>query len=223
MRSYNEKEADEIFALAAEARTGPGRSPVSSGGMTLEELQAIGREAGIPPERIAEAATTIELRRNVPARRRFLGVPISVSRVVPLPRALTDREWEMLVADVRQTFGARGHVETHGNLRSWTNGNLHVYVEPTTSGYQLRMGTLKGDAIPFASVGLVGSAFTSWMALRLPAGDLGEVVLLGAMSAAALVYSLGRLPGWARTREQQMEYIASRTLKYASGSDPETT
>ena len=115
-------------------------------GLTLAELQAIGHEVGLPPERIFEAASALDRRREVPPSRTSLGVPISVGLTVDLPRAPTDREWDMLVAELRTTFRARGRVESTGGSRQWVNGNLHAYVEPTQSGYRLRMGTLKGNA-----------------------------------------------------------------------------
>ena len=210
-RRYDEREADEIFALAAESPSRSGGGAHAAGGFTLHQLQAIGREAGIPADRIADAAQMLELRGSAQPRRRFLGVPISVGRTVELPRAPTDREWEMLVAELRQTFGARGRVESHGSLRAWTNGNLHAYAEHTASGHRLRLGTHKGNGVPLMLAGLMGAGFTAWMALRLaPGGDVGDLAMMGLMSAVAIVLSFGRLPRWAREREQQMEHVAQR-------------
>ena len=74
-------------------------------------------------------------------------MPIAVGRTLPLPRPLTDREWGMLVTDLRETFGATGRVGEDGNARYWRNGNLHAFVEPAEGGYRLRLGTVKGNAI----------------------------------------------------------------------------
>jgi hypothetical protein len=191
--------------------------------MTLRELQEIGREAGLSPERVAEAAHSLAIRRNVQPRRTFLGVPISVGRTVELPRALNDREWEMLVGELRQIFGARGRVESLGSLRSWTNGNLHVYAEPTEAGHRLRMGTLKSDGVALTLAGLGGAGFTAVMASGLASwSDTTGVVFIGLMSAVALGMSFGRLPRWARQREEQMEQIARRALALmdADQTDP---
>lgn len=212
-RRYDEREADEIFAIAAESPSKASGGTHASGGLTLRELQEIGREAGIPPDRVAHAAHALELRAAPLPRTHFLGVPVSVGRTVDLPRAPTDREWEMLVAELRQTFQARGRVESMGNLRAWTNGNLHAYVEPTASGHRLRLGTRKGDAIPLALAGLAGTGFTALLLSPLvPGANWTEVAMMGLMSAVALGLSFGRLPGWARQREEQMEHIAQRAL-----------
>lgn len=125
---FTEEEMKEIFEHAANASEGRALTP--SAGITLVELQSIGREVGLTPERVAEAAAAVELRRNaVPVRTQF-GMPIGVGRTVNLPRAPTDAEWEALVTDLRQTFHARGKEWSSGNARQWSNGNLFAYVEP---------------------------------------------------------------------------------------------
>jgi len=130
-RKYGKEEVNEIFDLAFSSRE-PGRLPsADEGGLTLAELQEAGREVGVEPGRIAEAALAVVSKGEVLPNRTFLGVPVSVGRVVDLPRVLTDREWEVLVGDLRETFGARGHVTSHRGMREWTNGNLHVFLEPT--------------------------------------------------------------------------------------------
>ena len=44
----------------------------------------------------------------------MLGIPVSVERILPLPRNLTDTEWGLLVADVRDTFKARKNARKLG-------------------------------------------------------------------------------------------------------------
>jgi len=63
-----------------------------------------------------------------------LGMPTRVGHMVELPRAPTDREWEILVAELRHTFGAQGTLSTHGALREWRNGSRHAGSEPSRSG-----------------------------------------------------------------------------------------
>src|SRR3982750_2302596 len=94
-RRYGEDEIAEIFQAAANPR-GPGHALSSAGGVSLQELQAIGGEAGIAPERIADAAAALDLRRGAAPRRTHLGMPVSVGRTVDLPRAPPAREWGVL-------------------------------------------------------------------------------------------------------------------------------
>lgn len=215
-RKYREEEVKEIFDLAA-SRAELGRPPVpDEGGLTLTELQEVGLEVGMEPRRIAEAVLALDARREVLPRRTYMGVPISVGRVMDLPRALTDREWEVLVGELRETFGARGKVMSRGGVREWANGNLHAFLEPTEIGHRLRLTTLKGGAMGLITVGGTGLALgLILLTLLLTTGvspvrlELVTMLLVG-VGGGALASNVLSLPRWAREREGQMEYIAGR-------------
>lgn len=228
-RRYTEAEVAEIFKQAAEAQQTARRQLPPGEGMTLADLQGIGREVGIPAELVARAASDLE-RPGVAAGRRFLGLPLAVGRTVELDRRLTDEEWDRLVVDLRETFLARGTVRRDGSLRQWTNGNLQALLEPTATGDRLRLRTINGNArslmysgLLFVAIGLgpavaavfevgVGEAFSQLLPLAL-----AGIALFGVGAA--------RLPRWGRTRERQMEGVASRlALATDSGhSEADTT
>src|SRR5215207_7368086 len=188
-RRYQDDEVAAIFEAAsapALSRAGsPAESP-SAEGLTLGELQAIGREVGIAPERIAEAASALVRSQPPLPRRTELGMPMSAAHIVELPRALTDREWALVVADLRETFSARGKESSQGDTRLWSNGNLHAFVEPTRTGYRLRLGTVKGDAMALNRMGGFGIAMGMVVGLAgfwsgNPAAVLPGGLLLGGM------------------------------------------
>ena len=221
-RRFNEAEVAAIFEKAAESQqTGQHQLPAGEG-MTLAELQAIGREVGIPPEQMALAAKAIELGGR-PTSRRFLGLPVGVGLTVDLERQLSAEEWERVVADLRATFDARGTLRNDGSLHQWANGNLHAFLEPGANGHRLRMRTSKGDAPGLIGGGLamLGSAWVTLMiaVLQGPINDVGFLAAIGALAAggAAMIGSVAfRLPGWARLRKRQMQDVAARTALIAS-------
>ena len=225
-RKYHDDEVERIFELASNtAETG---RPVLSGdaGLTLAEIQDVGREVGMEPGRIAEAALAIDSRAGVLARERFLGMPITAGRRLDLPRDLTDREWEILVGDLRETFGARGHVVSHGGIREWSNGNLQVFSEPTATGHRLRMTTLKGTAKAAVSIGTAGLVIGVALSTLFFFEDLGRAAmviptLMTLAGAGTLAANMLRLPRWARRREEQMEYIAGRATALLAEPPPE--
>jgi hypothetical protein len=215
-RRYNEDEVGAIFKAAAEQQQAASSSTsgggqltplASSQGMTLGQLQEIGREVGIPAELVARAAGALD-RLGQPTVRRFLGLPIGVGRTVDLGRKLTDDEWERLVVDLRETFDARGRLRDEGSFRQWTNGNLQALLEPTTSGHRLRLRTIKSEARPYLVAGLGMLAFTAYALLR-GAGGLAEMSF-AFLGVGLIGWMAIRLPGWARERRQQMEEIALR-------------
>ncbi|HET7632363.1 MAG TPA: hypothetical protein VFK16_08620 [Gemmatimonadaceae bacterium] len=223
-RRYNEGEIAEIFRTATEATT-PERTPLPPGqGMTLVELREIGREVGIAPELINRAAQALDGNGSI-SRRKWLGLPVAVSHTVELGRTLDDAEWERLVANLRQTFDAKGALSHDGRLRQWTNGNLHVYLEPGEHGERLRMRTYKGDTPILV---LMGGMFTVLgiviiaHAFARTALDPGDVIFGTMMGATGLAVAAGtalRLPGWARRRLEQMQAVAARLLT-PGGSTP---
>ncbi|HZS59154.1 MAG TPA: hypothetical protein VFA43_07790 [Gemmatimonadaceae bacterium] len=220
-RRYGEEEVREIFSLATTGDRRDGVLPSEPGGLTLDELQRIGQEVGIEPARVAQAAEQLDARGKLAPVRRSFGLPVGVSRVVDLPRAPTDREWERLISEFRTTFGTQGHTTTTGGLREWSQGNLHISIEPTEYGEQLRLSTLKEDGIALNGLGgLMGAMSVLFSAVVTAAGKPDKALLIlglfGGMSLAAFGTNLVRLPRWARERERQMEAIAEHAVKLLS-------
>ncbi len=222
-RRYNEQEIAGIFKQAAEDQETAQQHLPHTQGLTLAELQEIGKEAGITPEFIARSAVAVD--RTGPAQppTRFLGLPISVARTVDLPGPLSDENWDRLVVELRETFQAHGKLRRDGSLREWKNGNLHAVVEPTESGHRLRLRTVKGNAkrrllgglavFAFGLVFLLKSAFiVDPLTVRMVVFTLISVMGLGSMGLTAF-----RLPRWARERARQMEAIAARAVELVGG------
>jgi hypothetical protein len=214
-RRFNEEEVAAIFERATEAQQSGRRQLPSGEGMTVGDLQAIGREVGISPDLIAQAANAID-RGGRPTARKFLGLQVGVGRTVDLGRKLSDAEWERLVVDLRETFDARGTLRDDGALRQWTNGNLQVLLEPGATGDRIRLRTVKGNSLALMSAGIasLGIAVTMQIATMLfPGVDPGTLSSFAVLSAAGVgMFGIGalRLRGWARTRRRQMEEIAAR-------------
>ena len=220
-RRYGDDEVREIFALATTGGASDPSPPGESGGLTLDQLQRIGLEAGIEPALVARAAASLDARGTPAPVRRSFGLPIGVSRVVDLPRAPTDREWERLVAEFRTTFGTKGRTTTTGGLREWSRGNLHICVEPTEHGEQLRLSTLKDGAAGINGLAAVmGGMSLLAGAVVAASGAPGKALLIMGMFAGMAVVTFGanliRLPLWARERERQMEAIAEHAVKLLS-------
>lgn len=215
-RRFTEEEVAEIFARASEKEQATRRQLPASEGLTLAEVQDIGREAGLAPELVEHAARAIDQPRP-PQTPTLLGLPLGAARTVRLERRMTDYEWEQLVVDLRETFNARGVVRVDGSLRSWSNGNLQALVEPDGDGQRVRFRTVKGNARPFVftGVGLLGVSVAVFLASRLlgvgSPGDASAVPM--ALFGAGLI-AWGTLPlkTWAKRRQQQMEELAERLI-----------
>jgi hypothetical protein len=216
-RRYTDEEVARIFERAAEAQQ-QARKQLTSGespdGMTLSQLQEIGKEVGISADLIAQAAKSVALPMRATSRR-FLGLPVGVGRTVDLERKLTDAEWDQLVDDLRETFDAKGTIRHEGSFKQWTNGNLQALLEPTPTGQRLRLKTFKGDAMGsiIGGVALLGSSLVGLTSMWLQGAQGGAYVglsLIGTMGAVLFGAGALRLPSWARLRQRQMEDVAGR-------------
>jgi len=224
-RRYDDKEIAAIFRAAAHGpsqQTGAGVP--RDEGLTLAELQAIGREVGIAPEAVERAAMALDVRRSGESRTLF-GLPIGVARTVNLNRRLSDDEWERLVVQLREVFGARGTMRSEGSFRQWTNGNLQVLLEPTETGHRLRFRTVHGAAMASMNGGLFSLFMAAITAIAfLASGDFarGIPAMTGMLLVGAGMIANGalRLPRWARLRQRQMETLADQIALGTSGSPP---
>jgi hypothetical protein len=212
-RRYRDEEVQQIFKLATTDRIADAPLSPTASGLTLAEIQSIGLEVGIDPDVVTRAAAALDASPPTPARKTG-GLPVEVGVSAPLARPLSDREWEMLIADLRHTFRARGQITTHGNLREWRNGNLHASIEPAEVGYRLRLGTRKGDATAMNALGGISilASVATWVShfvINDPT-SLFAPILFGAAGIGAVLANRLRLPAWARQREAQMNQIAAR-------------
>ena len=235
-RRYTDEEVAAIFKTAAELQqraaldssaSGAALAPAATSdeGMTLEQLREIGKEVGIPGDLVAQAAGSLD-RGGHAFVRRFLGLPIGVGRTVALPRRLTDAEWERLVVDLRTTFDTRGKLKDEGSFRQWTNGNLQALLEPTGTGHQLRMRTVKGNSYSSMIMGLGMFAISALMMIAGavtgvgPTANLSGTLMVAGMGLAVFAFGALRIPGWARLRKKQMEEIAERVTQALPAPNP---
>jgi hypothetical protein len=226
-RRFSDAEVAQIFERATTGHALPATRAAE--GMTLTDLQSIGREVGIPAEQITRAALSLSPAEAKPTQR-FLGMTTGVGHTVNLARKLTDEEWERFIVEVRETFNARGTMTSQGSLKQWSNGNLQVLLEPTEAGHRVRFKTVKGNAPVRIGSGLLMTAASligeTTAVLTGVAHDVGLVAsfgVLGAIGIAAVATTALRLPRWAGERKAQMEELGARVsamaLKPPPGSD----
>jgi hypothetical protein len=220
-RRYTDREVRRIFELAATERQRSGTVAAVSNGLTLADVQGIAREVGMDPGDVARAAAALDSPAAA-TRGRSLGMPVAVGRTVSIPRDLTDREWEELVAELRATFGATGRVSMQGSLRQWTNGNLHACVEPAGAGFRVRFGTRKGNAPPLNGLGIGGLIGGAILGVGSALSGNPEFAAIGVLSGGGIVtllFNALRLPRWARRRQRQMDHVAARVQAILAPAD----
>ena len=210
-RRFDEAEVAEIFRAAAELENASPKALARVDGMTLAELQQIGEEAGLRPDLVARAAAA-QVTAGSASTSRLLGLPIGVSHTVDLDHAVNDQEWALLVSNLRETFDAKGVLRQDGAFRQWSNGNLHVLVEPTPSGSRVRFRTrnaLSQTLITGGSLAVFGALAMVVMDSAGADAARQSVALLAAGGGMGLWGAL-RLPPWAQRRRRQMEELSRK-------------
>ncbi len=139
---FTPSEIEEVFARAAATQQ---RDRQSDLGLSVEELQAVGAEAGLDPVHVAAAARAVAAGEPDDKREAFAGVPVGVRRSAHLDAPPSDLLWETLVSDLQETFSARGKVERIGASRIWRNGNLRATLSPSGDGARLRLQSNRRD------------------------------------------------------------------------------
>ena len=223
-RRFSDAEVAQIFERAT---SGHALQATRAGdGMTLAELQSIGKEVGIPADEIARAALSLSAGEAKPTRR-FLGMTTGVGHTVHLARKLTDEEWERFIVEVRETFNARGTMTSQGSLKQWSNGNLQVLLEPTDAGHRVRFKTVKGTApvtfgggLVISAVAVVGEMTAVLTGAAHDVGLLASFAFLGAIGIGAAATTALRLPRWVRARKAQMEELGARVSAMALKPPP---
>ncbi|MBC7898389.1 MAG: hypothetical protein H7066_23410 [Cytophagaceae bacterium] len=215
-RRYQDHEIKQILDLAIGQEDGLAQSLPAVDGLTLVDLQEVGRGVGLPPDRITQAVAAFEGRGEPVPRGTTLGLPTSLGRVVALPRSPSDREWELLIAELRTTFGGKGEATSHGGLREWSHGALHAFIEPTETGYRLRLADSSG-----AVGGIVLGGFFLAFALMIFVVLLGKddpgfrfavPAFFSLIGGSLVTGSALSLPKWAREQERRMEHISKHAV-----------
>ena len=218
-RRYDENEVRQILDLALTEQHGHAPSFSARDGLTLLQLQDVGREVGVPTDRITQAVEAFEARGESVPPGTTLGVPTSVGRIVRLPRNLSEQEWELLVGELRTTFGGTGEMASHGGLREWSHGRLQAFIEPTVAGHRLRVtdsnaavgGMIMGGVITVLALlvlaTVLGSGNAELGSVRFVAPSLFAVLGGGLIAGSAL--SLRR---WIRIQESRMERLGKNAV-----------
>lgn len=216
-RRYQDHEIRQILDLAIGQEDAPAQSHPAVDGLTLRELQEVGHEVGLPPDRITQAVAVFEGHRESVPRGTTLGLPTSVGRIVSLPRSPSDREWELLIAELRTTFGGSGVVTSQGGLREWSNGTLNAFIEPTEAGHRLRLAASNDAPVAGIVLGGVLLAFALLILVVLLGKDaldyrLAVPAFFSLFGGSLIAGSVMVLPGWAREQERRMEHISRHAV-----------
>lgn len=219
---YSEDEVALILRRAAELQAHPVRGEGAEG-LTLATLEEIARESGLDPALVRRAAAEIEDRRAAVPANRALGAP---------PRAIVERRlaveptrhaYEVLVAELRRTFGTQGEVSALGRTFGWSSAHpgirqITVTVIPRESGTVLRVeesfAPLAGGLFGGIVGGLGGGGLGAALGVGLGVFASPALAVGGAAAFVVGSYALARhlFVGVSGQRTLELRELAERLV-----------
>ena len=157
-KRFTEADAQRIFAAAAERQL---ERKQTEPGLSLEELEEIGRTSGLDPTLVREAAMDALRPEPVAITKTVLGMPLAFRRERFIRGTVTPQAWAQIVMDLRRQFNKPGLVTDIGPLREWRSvandqqqpvtvtlsperGGTRVVIEQTQTNAALGFGIATG-------------------------------------------------------------------------------
>jgi hypothetical protein len=227
-RLYGDKEMSRILKRAVELQQGKGKTDSMGRGISIGEIEQIARELGIDPRYVAEAAAEIERGEEGQEEQSLLGQTIiEVRRTVR--GEISERQLEMMVQEIRRTFGAAGEIGQLGQSLEWKSSDkelisYHATISPRDGQTDIQI-TCWRDKASFltyfltAMFGILTSAIIArpfmsimsmWIGLLI-----GAVVLAVSLTSARLI-----LDNLTRKEKQRINHLMNRLDVIASEIGP---
>lgn len=119
-RLYDEDEVSRLIERATELQREEPARAASGGGLSLQELEEIAREAGIDPRHLRQAALEMETRSTTDSgAARFLGATPRLAVVATVPGELDADAFEGLVPIIQRVTREHGQPSLLGRTLTW--------------------------------------------------------------------------------------------------------
>ncbi|HMB92858.1 MAG TPA: hypothetical protein VKP65_18555 [Rhodothermales bacterium] len=116
-RHFSEKEIGALVQRATELHEqAKGESDRS---LSLDDIEQIAAELGVPSEFLRAAAAEIENDRNSTNPFSILGGPFVIRRSLVVDETMTDDQWGDIVLKLRNSLGGPGQITTVGKNNEW--------------------------------------------------------------------------------------------------------
>lgn len=204
VRRFTEADTDAILRRTAELASGTDAAPQSRG-LTVDEMEALAREAGLSPELVRRAAREVSLRSSLQPSP-WTGGPRRLALERVIPGELTEAAWEAIVGEVQRTLGMPGFVSKVGRTRTWSalsqTGNAgtqrHVTVTATIHDGNTvvrvdePLGKLAGALFGGLVGGLGGGGTGMWVGIGMGVFHSAAAAVACVISGVAGSYALAR-------------------------------
>ncbi len=225
-RSFSEKEVGEVIQRATQLHEE--RAGKSDANLSLDELQRIGAELGLPADLVRAAAREVKAQTHSaqvegPALS-VTGAPFITQLVHVLDGSVSMQEWGLIVADLQRETGSTGSTREIGDTYSWERSTadmglvlekIHVSLESgadeTTIEVRKHFG---GQAfLTYMLAGAVGFTLTGIAVDGAGFEFATNLALVGTGAAGGLGVARASLGIWARRHRQRLSRLVERVQR----------
>lgn len=235
-RSYTEKELRALIQRATELHE------EASGGserrLSLEDIEHIAAELGLPPEHMRTAALELEHQRSTGKPFRLWGAPFVIDQARVVDAEMTQEQWEQMVMELRAFTGKKGQTDEVGRAREWLHAvgegdqgfnfvKTRVVLRPEDGRTSIHIRKQYGGAaIPAYVLAFFGSIFAAIVMIEAFEGmglpDSVNFAILGMAALGALAAVRGSIGAWARRQQERFNRLTDRLHHILSSSSPQT-
>jgi len=218
-RSYNEKEIGALIQRATELHEEA--MGVSERSLSLEEIEDIAAELGLPPEHMQTAALELEDRLNSDKTFSLWGGPFVVDHARVVDKTMTQEQWEQVVLELRRFTGSTGQVSEVGRVREWMRAigegdggfnieRTQVTIHPGDGQTSIRIRKHYGGAAIMAYVGAFSSSvfFTFILLHGEGLSDLVNFIIGIGIGLGTLPLVRVSLSLWAKRQKERLRRLA---------------
>jgi hypothetical protein len=121
IRKFNDEEVALIIKRAAELQQTEQIEQDPANAMSLAEVEAIAKEAGIDPALVRRAASTLDQQTEKTRPSPFVGAPTRLVFERVVDGEISADAYEPIVNEIRRTFGDNGVPSVLGRTLAWTS------------------------------------------------------------------------------------------------------
>ncbi len=235
-RSYSEKELRALIQRATELHeAAKGESDRS---LSLDEIEHIAAELGLPPEYLRTAALELENQPRSDKTFSLWGGPFVINQARVVDETMTQEQWAQAVMDIRALTGKQGHVDEIGAAREWTHAigegdqginfvKTRIALRPedghTTIQIRKQYGGVAISAYVAAfilSAALTIATIEAFEGMGLP--DPANWTILVGVVLGSLAAVRGSLSVWANRQKEKLKQLTNRLHQTLSTPQSQT-
>ncbi|NNE68777.1 MAG: hypothetical protein HKN29_00285 [Rhodothermales bacterium] len=226
-RTYNEREIGALMKRATELHESS--VGTSNRHLSLEEVETLAAELGLPAAHVREAALELEHGEPDSGRRGLFGGPFVIDETRVVAGEVSDSIWEDVVLDLRQFTGRTGQTSLVGRAREWSHyigegdeginfTRIKAMVRPRDGQTSIHLRKqFSGVAMWYPIVLVPMVSLMLAVTNAFPGPEVGIASLAAVAASMVLVRSL--IVSWSDRQRENLKGLADQMRAAASNQD----